>query len=49
MQGQVRPRDQDRLQMLIAGRLVPGKIGIQEDEAQVVDVAVVLAMLEQPE
>ena len=40
--------DQHVVQPLVAGQLVPGPIRVQEDEAQVVDVAVVLAMLEQP-
>src|SRR5208282_578509 len=47
-QGQRAPGgDQDRLQTLVAGRLVPGQIRVEEDKTQIVDVVVVLAMLEQ--
>jgi hypothetical protein len=35
------------LQTLITGRLVPGQIRVEEEETQIVNVAVVLAMLEQ--
>ena len=40
--------DQHVVQSRLAGQLVPGPIGVQEDEAQVVHVAVVLAVFEQP-
>ena len=40
--------DQHLAQSLVAGRLEPGQKRVQEDEAQIVNVAVVLAMLQEP-
>ena len=40
-------RDQYVAQTSVAGRAIPGKIGVQKDESQVVHVAVVLLRFEQ--
>ena len=40
--------DQHVPQSGVAGQLEPGAIGVKKDKAQVVDIAVVLAMLEKP-
>ena len=41
-------RDQDLAERRVAGQPIPGQVGIEEDEAEVVDVAIVLAVFQEP-